>query len=135
MQDTFIQENLISKRELAEDILTVHKYLRSEQFLKLIIKRKRCQEFVACMQEFPELEHINERIREFKNTYSSVGNTMNGISLYSFLYYSLFSFVIFFDFLFLIIFWFWFCLLFLFKTVLLIDILDSAEKNVWRIAE
>lgn len=106
LQDTFIQESLISQRELTEYILTVHEYLRSEQFLKLIIKRKRCQKFVACMQEFPELEHINQRIREFKNTQRSVGNTMNGISLYSFLYYSLFSLVIFLDFLFLIIFWF-----------------------------
>lgn len=77
MQDKFIQENLISQRELGEYILTVHGNLRSEQFLKLIIKRKRCQEFVACMQGFPELEHINQRIREFKNSHSSVGNTMN----------------------------------------------------------
>lgn len=72
LQDTFIQESLISQRELAEYILTVHEYLRSEQFLKLIIKRKRCQKFVACMQEFPELEHINQRIREFKNTQRSI---------------------------------------------------------------
>lgn len=77
LQDKFIQQNLISQREQREYILTVHRNLRSEQFLKLIIKRKRCQEFVACMQRFPELEHINQRIKEFKNTHSSVGNTMN----------------------------------------------------------
>lgn len=80
LQDELIQRNIISQRELAEYILTVHEYLRSEQFLKLIIKRKRCQEFVSCMQELPKLEHINQTIREFKKKQGLEGSTEKNVS-------------------------------------------------------
>lgn len=77
LQDEFIKRKLILERDLKEYILTVPEYLRSGKFLKLIIERKRCQEFVSCMQEFPELQHIYERIREYKKNQASEGNAMN----------------------------------------------------------
>lgn len=66
-QDEFIQRKLLSERELKEFILTIHEYFRSEKFLKLIIKKKRCKEFVACMCELPnhDHDHITEKIRDF----------------------------------------------------------------------
>lgn len=85
LQDEFFQRNLLSERELKEYVLTVHgKHFRSEKFLKLIIKKRRCKEFVACMRELPEHEHVYEKIIEFENNHSqmtSEGNALKGLSL------------------------------------------------------
>lgn len=68
-EDDFIQINLLLKRDLKEYILPVHEYFRSEKFLKLMIKKKRCKEFVAFMLELPDHHHhhshISEEIRKF----------------------------------------------------------------------
>lgn len=65
-KDEFIQRNLLPEREHQDYVIPVHgKHFRSEKFLKLIISKKRCKEFVTCMQELPEHEHIykiNSRI-------------------------------------------------------------------------
>lgn len=85
LQDEFIQRNLLSEREHHDYVITVHgKHFRSEKFLKLIIKTKRCKEFVACMRELTEHEHIYKKILEFKNIQTqmtSEGNALNGMSL------------------------------------------------------
>lgn len=90
-QDEFIQRKLLSERELKEFILTIHEYFRSEKFLKIIIKKKRCEKFVECMLELPnhDHDHITEKIIDFISNgteKSTEGNAINVI---------LFSFVLF----------------------------------------
>lgn len=88
-QDEFIQRELLTKKDLAEYVISVRgKHFRSEKFIKLIIKKNRCKEFVACIEKSPEHKHIFERIREFKKNETDVtpkGSTMNGIFLFFFL--------------------------------------------------
>ncbi|XP_065935063.1 uncharacterized protein [Magallana gigas] len=70
-QDDFIQINLLTEKELKGYVLIVHEYFRTEKFLKLMIKKRRCKEFVAFMLELPhhhhtfEHRHITEEIRKF----------------------------------------------------------------------
>lgn len=63
-QEDFIQINLLSEKELKEYVLTDHRYLRSEKFLKLMIKKRRCKEFVAFMLELPDYHHHHRHITE-----------------------------------------------------------------------
>lgn len=81
-QDEFVQRKLLSERELKEYVLTVHEYFKCEKFLKLIVKKKRCKEFVACMLELPnhDHDHITEKIRDFienVNQKAIEGNAIN----------------------------------------------------------
>lgn len=70
-QDDFIQINLLTEKELKGYVLIVHEYFRTEKFLKLMIKKRRCKEFVAFMLELPhhhhtfKHRHITEEIRKF----------------------------------------------------------------------
>lgn len=63
-QEDFTQINLLSEKELKDYVLTVHKYFRSEKFLKLMIKKRRCKEFVAFMLELPDYHHHHRHITE-----------------------------------------------------------------------
>lgn len=89
-EDDFIQINLLLKRDLKEYILPVHEYFRSEKFLKLMIKKKRCKEFVAFMLKLPDHHHhhrhISEEIRKFMTNgtqKTSKSNVIN-VVLFSF---------------------------------------------------
>lgn len=63
-QEDFTQINLLSEKELKDYVLTVHKYFRSEKFFKLMIKKRRCTEFVAFMLELPDHHHHHRHITE-----------------------------------------------------------------------
>lgn len=81
LRDEFIRRNLLSEKELKECTTSAHcTHFRNEKILKLIIKKKRCKEFVRCMKELPEHKHIIEKIREIEKTetqMTSKGNERN----------------------------------------------------------
>lgn len=88
LQDEFINRNLLSEKECKEYVFIAHgKHYRNEKFLKLMIFKKKCNAFVACMQSLHCHEHINEKIREFQNIEIqaiSKGNTgINVIYMFS----------------------------------------------------
>lgn len=93
-QDDFIQINLLSEKELKEYVLTVHKYFRSEKFLKLMIKKRRCKEFVAFMLELPDYHHhhrhITEEIRKFMSyeTHKASKSNVVNVVFFCFLFVS-----------------------------------------------
>lgn len=83
LQDDLIQRNILSERELKEYVDLVHeKYSRCEKFLKLIIKKKRCKEFVTSLGELPERKSIIKKIRKVKKNTTPMtlkGNATNEI--------------------------------------------------------
>lgn len=84
LRDEFIRKNVLSEKEIKECTTSTHcKHLRNEKILKLIIKKKRCKEFVICMKGLPEHRHIIKKIRELKKQetqMTSKGNTRNKIN-------------------------------------------------------
>lgn len=50
-----------------EIILIIYEYFRSEKFLKLIIRKKKCKKFVVCMLELfnYDYDYIMEKIWDF----------------------------------------------------------------------
>lgn len=50
-----------------EIILIIYEYFRSEKFLKLIIRKKKCKKFVVCMLELInyDYDYIMEKIWDF----------------------------------------------------------------------
>lgn len=47
--------------------MIIYEYFRSEKFLKIIIKKKRCEKFVECMLELfnYDYDYIMEKIIDF----------------------------------------------------------------------
>lgn len=88
LQDEFISRRLLSERECKDYVFTAHgKHHRNAKFLKLMITQDKCNKFVGCMQSLPCHEHINEKIREFKNIEIqtlSKGNTYRYNVIYMF---------------------------------------------------
>lgn len=91
-QDDFIQINLLTEKELKGYVLIVHEYFRTEKFLKLMIKKRRCKEFVAFMLELPhhhhtfKHRHITEEIRKFMRYETHKASKSNVINVVLFLF-------------------------------------------------
>lgn len=69
LQDELTQKNLICDKEREDYICqTKYNHLRSERLLKLIIRKKRCPEFVTFMKEMPDhrCKDISDKILELQ---------------------------------------------------------------------
>lgn len=67
LRDEFIVRNFFPDNESKEYVFgKTDEYNRGERFLKLIIKKKRCKEFVACMHDLPSYKHVLEEILKFQ---------------------------------------------------------------------
>lgn len=67
LRDEFIVRNFFPDNESNEYVFgKTEEYIRGERFLKLIIKKKRCKEFVACMHDLPSYKHVLEEILKFQ---------------------------------------------------------------------
>lgn len=115
-REYFNAKDLLSERELKEYVLTVHEYFRTEKFLKLMIKKKRCKEFIAIMLELPDHDHhhITEEIRKFIINETRKPSKSNGINAV------LFCFIFVFESLFFV------CFVFFYNSC--IDVSGSKEE-------
>lgn len=67
IRDEFIVRNFFPDNESKEYVFgKMDKYYRGERFLKLLIKRKRCKEFVAYLHDLPSYKHVLEKILKFQ---------------------------------------------------------------------
>lgn len=67
LTDEFIVRNFFPDNESKEYVFgKKDKYYRDERFLKLLIKKKRCKEFVACMHDLPSYKHVLDKILKFQ---------------------------------------------------------------------
>lgn len=73
LQDELIQRELLHEKEKEDYIYkTKSKHFWNEKLIKLIIKKRRCKEFIEFINDMPCLIHISEKIVEIqKNTESS----------------------------------------------------------------
>lgn len=73
LQDELIQRELLHEKEKEDYIYkTKSKHFWNEKLIKLIIKKRRCKEFIEFINDMPCLRHISEKIVEIqKNTESS----------------------------------------------------------------
>lgn len=81
LQDELNQRNLLSEKETKDYIFNAPgKQFRAGKLIKLIIKKRRCNDFVACLKETSNLGQICEKILEVKGNEQLVqaGNVMNG---------------------------------------------------------
>lgn len=83
LQDELIQRKLMDKKEREDYVCkTKDKHFRCERLLKLIIRKRRCKEFIEFINEMPCHRHISEKIAEFKEKAkvpqpSPTGNVIN----------------------------------------------------------
>lgn len=68
LQDEFIRKDFFPDRESRDYVFNAPgEYYRSEKFLKLLIKKGRCKEFIACMHNMKNCHNdIHRRIRSFQ---------------------------------------------------------------------
>lgn len=67
LRDEFTVRNFFPDNESKEYVFgKIDEHYRSERFLKLLIKRKRCKEFVACMHDLPSYKHVLDKILKFQ---------------------------------------------------------------------
>lgn len=67
LQDELIKRNFFTDKESKDYVFEkTDEYYKCERFLKLIVKKKKCKEFIACMHELPSFVHVDEKIREFQ---------------------------------------------------------------------
>lgn len=67
LQDEFIKRNFFTDKESKDYVFEkTDEYYKCERFLKLIIKKKKCKEFIACMHELPSFRHVVKEIRKFQ---------------------------------------------------------------------
>lgn len=81
--DELNQRNLLSEKDCKEYVFNVPgKHFRCEKFLKLMIKRRQCKDFVACLHETSRHNHIWKKIKEIKDNLSvTTGNVLKGKSM------------------------------------------------------
>lgn len=65
MQDDLMERNLLNERE-QEDCNSRNRYFRIEALLKIIMRKRRCKEFVAFIHEIPGEKHVSEKIVQFQ---------------------------------------------------------------------
>lgn len=67
LEDELIQRNLLLEKEREDYVCKdTSTHYREERFLKLIIRKRRCKEFVALMHEMHCYRFISETILEFQ---------------------------------------------------------------------
>uniref|UniRef100_A0A8W8L7N5 Uncharacterized protein n=1 Tax=Magallana gigas TaxID=29159 RepID=A0A8W8L7N5_MAGGI len=65
LQDGLMQKQLLSEKEKEEYVCSnCARHYWSERLLKLIIRRKRCKEFVAFIHQMSCHKHVSEKILE-----------------------------------------------------------------------
>lgn len=78
LQDELEQNKLLTQIERDDYVCKDKcKYYRCERLLKLIIRKGRCNEFIALINNMPCYQHISEKIMEFRrqvNDQISTGN-------------------------------------------------------------
>lgn len=75
LQDELNQRNLISEKETKDYIFNAPgKHFRGGKFIKLMIKKRRCKDFVACLHETSNHGHICKKILEVKANQQAVKN-------------------------------------------------------------
>lgn len=85
LQDELSRRNLLSEKETKDYAYNIPgEHFRVEKLLKLIIKKRKCNEFVTCLHETAIHNHIWEKIREFKEDQQSVqeGNVIEVKTIY-----------------------------------------------------
>lgn len=67
LQDELEQNELLTQSE-KDDYVCKDKcmYIRCERLLKLIIRKRRCNDFIALINRMPCYKHISEKIVEFR---------------------------------------------------------------------
>lgn len=69
--DEFYQKNLLSEKDCKDYVFSVPgKHFRCEKFLKLMIKKSKCKDFVACLHETRSHNDIWEKFQENKDQLS-----------------------------------------------------------------
>lgn len=84
LQDELNQRNLLSEKETKDYIVNAPgKHFRGGKIIKLMIKKKRCKAFVACLLENLHHDGINKKISEVKANQRLVqeGNVIKGESM------------------------------------------------------
>lgn len=84
LQDELNQRKLLSEKETKDYIYHAPgKHFRGGKIIKLMIKKRRCKDFVACLQENSHHSHICEKILEVKENQQLVkeGNLIKGESM------------------------------------------------------
>lgn len=80
LQDLLIERNLLSEREIVDYVFNVRgRHNRCERFLKLIIKKRRCHEFVAFLHTLPSEKFISEEILKVQENEAKKNTTGNEI--------------------------------------------------------
>lgn len=75
LQDELNQRNLLSEKETKDYIFDAPgKHFRGGKFIKLMIKKRRCKDFIACLHETSNHGPICEKILEVKENHQSVQN-------------------------------------------------------------
>lgn len=65
LQDALIHKKLLNEKEKEEYVCSnCARHYWSERLLKLIIKKKRCKEFVAFIRQMACHKHVSEKIME-----------------------------------------------------------------------
>lgn len=77
LQDEFYARNFFPDTESEEYVFgKTGDYYRCERFLKLLIKKKRCKEFFACMHDLPSYKHVFDEILKFQK--NETNTSFNG---------------------------------------------------------
>lgn len=66
MLDELIQRDILNKNDIEDYICNKGKYFRIEKFIKCIIWKKRCSDFVIMINEMFDFENIVEKIWSIK---------------------------------------------------------------------
>lgn len=86
LQNELNRRNLLSEKNTKDYVYNIPgERFRVEKLLKLIIKKRKCTEFLTCLHEMAIHNHIWEKIREFKEDQQTVqkGNVIKVKTLYS----------------------------------------------------
>lgn len=69
MQDELLQRKLLNEREIDECNNRI-RHFKSETLIKIIIRKRRCKEFIAFIHELHSEEHVSKTILQFQTEHS-----------------------------------------------------------------
>lgn len=81
LQDELEQKQILTQKE-KDDYVCKDKgeYIRCERLLKLIIRKRRCNKFVALINNMPCYNHISEKFVEFRENFKDQQTISTGNS-------------------------------------------------------
>lgn len=79
IQDELLQKKILNEREI-DECNNRNRHFKTETLIKIIIRKRRCKEFIDFIHELHSEEHVSKTILQFQTEYSEQKEQIQTVS-------------------------------------------------------